>query len=173
MAAEESEELSPADKENFETLLRFGSFAEAAKKTHNSDYAIRESAAKALNLLLSQARIWQSPHAKLVELQQNKGAKVPDPFAPPFAPGNSEVGSASFIPSEPGDTLGVLKAVIRKGSAAYKKGVRTGDYLIAVNGIPIKDLCTYILMERKDEEALFKFLTPNGMEKTVRLKRTN
>ena len=91
----------------------------------------------------------------------------------PFAPGNSEVGSASFIPSEPGDTLGVLKAVIRKGSAAYKKGVRTGDYLIAVNGIPIKDLCTYILMERKDEEALFKFLTPNGMEKTVRLKRTN
>ena len=71
------------------------------------------------------------------------------------------------------DTLGVLKAVIRKGSAAYKKGVRTGDYLIAVNGIPIKDLCTYILMERKDEEAQFKFLTPNGMEKTVRLKRTN
>lgn len=70
MATEESEELSPADKENFETLLRFGSFAEAAKKTHNSDYAIRESAAKALNLLLSQARIWQSPHAKLVELQQ-------------------------------------------------------------------------------------------------------
>ena len=87
--------------------------------------------------------------------------------------GNSEVGSISFIPSEPDDTLGVLKAVVRKGSAAYKKGVRTGDYLMEVNGIPIKDICTYILMERKDEEALFKFRSPNGMEKTVRLKRTN
>jgi hypothetical protein len=85
---------------------------------------------------------------------------VPDPFAPPFAPGNSEVGSASFIPSEPGDTLGVLKAVIR--------GAKVPDPFA-----PLKDLCTYILMERKDEEALFKFLAPNGMEKTVRLKRTN
>lgn len=37
----------------------------------------------------------------------------------------------------------------------------------------IKDICTYILMERKDEEALFKFRTSNGMEKVVRLKRTN
>ena len=53
--------------------------------------------------------------------------------------GNSETGSASFIPSEAGDTLGVLKAVIRKGSIAYKKGIRTGDYLIEVNGISIKD----------------------------------
>jgi len=41
-----------------------------------------------------------------------------------------------------------------------------------VNGIPIKDICTYILIERKDEEALFKFRSSNGMEKTVRLKRT-
>lgn len=37
----------------------------------------------------------------------------------------------------------------------------------------IKDICTYILMERKDEKALFKFRTSNGMEKVVRLKRTN
>ena len=87
--------------------------------------------------------------------------------------GNSETGSASFIPSEAGDTLGVLKAVIRKGSTAYQKGIRTGDYLIEVNGLPIKDICTYMLMERKDEEALFKFRSPNGIDKIVRLKRTN
>ena len=71
--------------------------------------------------------------------------------------GNSEAGSVSFIPSEVGNTLGVLKAVVRKGSTAYQKGIRTGDYLVEVNGIPIKDICTYMLMERKDEEALFKF----------------
>ena len=87
--------------------------------------------------------------------------------------GNSETGSASFIPSEAGDTLGVLKAVIRKGSIAYKKGIRTGDYLIEVNGISIKDICTYMLMERKDEETLFKFRSPKGIDKIVRLKRTN
>lgn len=87
--------------------------------------------------------------------------------------GNSETGSISLIPSEPGDTLGVLKAVVRKGSTAYLKGIRTGDYLREVNGIPINDLCTYMLMERKDEEALFKFHSPDGIEKTVRLKRTN
>ncbi|MBQ6378496.1 MAG: hypothetical protein IJJ56_06845, partial [Prevotella sp.] len=87
--------------------------------------------------------------------------------------GNSETGSASFIPSEAGDTLGVLKAVIRKGSTAYQKGVRTGDYLIEVNGIPIKDICTYVLMERKDEESLFKFRSPDSIEKIVKLKRTN
>ena len=44
--------------------------------------------------------------------------------------GNSETGSASFIPSEAGDTLGVLKAVIRKGSIAYKKGIRTGIFVL-------------------------------------------
>ena len=87
--------------------------------------------------------------------------------------GNSETGSISFIPAEAGDTLGVLKAVVRKGSTAYLKGIRTGDYLREVNGIPINDLCTYMLMERKDEETLFKFLSPDGIEKTVRLKRTN
>ena len=87
--------------------------------------------------------------------------------------GNSESGSVSLIPSEAGDTLGVLKAVIRKGSIAYQKGIRTGDYLIEVNGISIGDICTFVLMERKDEESLFKFRSPNGIDKTVRLKRTN
>ena len=87
--------------------------------------------------------------------------------------GNSEAGSVSLIPSEVGDTLGVLKAVIRKGSTAYLKGIRTGDYLREVNGIPINDLCTYMRMERKDEEALLKFYSPDGIEKIVLLKRTN
>ncbi|MBO7068834.1 MAG: hypothetical protein J6W52_09200 [Bacteroidaceae bacterium] len=87
--------------------------------------------------------------------------------------GNSEAGSVSLIPSEVGDTLGVLKAVIRKESTAYQKGIRTGDYLVEVNGIPIKDICTYMLMERKDEESLFKFRSPDGIEKVVKLKRTN
>ena len=87
--------------------------------------------------------------------------------------GNREVGSVSLIPTEASDSLGVLKAFVRKGSDAYRQGIRTGDYLIEVNGIPIKVICTYMLMERKDEETLFKFRSPGGMEKIVKLKRTN
>ena len=87
--------------------------------------------------------------------------------------GNSGAGSITFIPTEAGDTLGVLKAVVRKGSAAYQKGVRTGDYLMEVNGTPITDVCTYILMDRYDEETQFKFRSPDGTEKVVKLKRTN
>lgn len=87
--------------------------------------------------------------------------------------GNSEAGSVTFIPTEAGDTLGVLKAVVRKGSAAYQKGVRTGDYLMGVNGTPITDACTYMLMDRHDEEAQFKFRSPDGTEKSVQLKRTH
>ena len=37
----------------------------------------------------------------------------------------------SFVPK---DSTGVLQAVIRKGSEAYEKGVRTGDYLIEADG---------------------------------------
>ena len=115
-------------------------------------------------LLKHSSLIIDAPRKQFVFLPHSKqGIRV----------GNSEVGSISLIPSEPDDTLGVLKAVVRKGSTAYKKGIRTGDYLREVNGIPINDLCTYMLMERKDEEVLFKFHSPDGIEKTVRLKRTN
>ena len=115
-------------------------------------------------LLKHTSLIIDAPRKRFVFLPHNKQE---------ISVGNSETGSISFIPSEAGDTVGVLKAVVRKGSTAFQKGVRTGDYLREVNGIPINDLCTYMLMEHKDKEALFKFCSPDGKEKTVRLKRTN
>jgi hypothetical protein len=89
--------------------------------------------------------------------------------------GNSEAGSISFIPSEPGDTLGVLKAVVRKSSAAYEKGIRTGDYLIEAEGIPIDNLCTFTAIRSKKkpgEEIHFVFRSPDGTEKRVVIART-
>ena len=65
------------------------------------------------------------------------------------------------------------RLVYQRFSPREQHGCAAGGTMIAGNGIPIKDICTYILLERKDEEALFKFRSPNGMEKTVRLKRTN
>ena len=86
--------------------------------------------------------------------------------------GNKETKSLSFVPAEAGDSLGVLKAIVRKGSTAYQKGIRTGDYLIEVNGIPIKDPCTYIQMEGRDKETPMKFRSPDGQEKQATMKRT-
>ena len=89
--------------------------------------------------------------------------------------GNSEAGSISFIPSEPGDTLGVLKAVVRKCSAAYEKGIRTGDYLIEAEGIPIDNLCTFTAIrsrKKPGEEIHLVFRSPDGTEKQVVIART-
>ena len=48
-----------------------------------------------------------------------------------------------FLLADKNDTLGVIKAVVRKDGDAYRKGVRTGDYLIRVNEVEINDYCTY------------------------------
>ena len=66
-----------------------------------------------------------------------------------------------------------LELVEQQNKCTYQKGVRTGDYLMEVNGTTITDACTYMLMDRYDEEALFKFRSPDGTEKVVKLKRTN
>ena len=87
--------------------------------------------------------------------------------------GNSQAGSIALIPADAGDTRGLLKAVIRKGSIAYQKGIRTGDYLREVNGIAINDICTYMHIEWKDVETQCKFCSPDGTEKVVWLIRTN
>ena len=86
--------------------------------------------------------------------------------------GNREIRSLSFVPAEAGDSLGVLKAIVRKGSTAYQKGIRTGDYLIEVNGIPIEAPCTYIQMEGRFEETPMTLRSPDGTEKQVTVKRT-
>lgn len=85
--------------------------------------------------------------------------------------GNRETESISLIPAEKGDTLKLLKTFVRKGSKAYQEGIRTGDYLIEANGIPIKDLCSYMLMDWNPEENTFKFRSPDGKEKQISLKR--
>ena len=80
--------------------------------------------------------------------------------------------SMSLVPK---DSTGVLQAVIRKGSEAYEKGVRTGDYLIEADGIPIDDVCTYIVIRQRKkpgEEIHFLFRSPDGTEKRVAIART-
>ena len=113
-------------------------------------------------------------HASLIiDSHKKRFVFIPHNDQPTITVGNKEAGSLRFIPSEPGDTLGALKAIVRKGSIAYEKGIRTGDYLIEADGTPIPDVCTYILMEKKDEEVLLKFRSPDGTTKQATLKRTH
>ena len=73
----------------------------------------------------------------------------------------------SFISSDEDDALGTVKAVVRKGSKAYQKGICTGDYLINVNGTPITDLCTYVTLMAKEKVISMVLRTPEGMEKKI------
>ena len=87
--------------------------------------------------------------------------------------GNPEITVANrgrglnLVPAEEGDTLGAVKAIVRKGTKAYEKGLRNGDYLISVDGTPIPDMCTYMLLVRQGATKRFVFRSPEGETKTV------
>ena len=84
---------------------------------------------------------------------------------------NKDVNGHAFLPTESGDPNGVFTIIVREGSTAYQKGVRTGDYLLEVDGIPITDICTFFRMESTDEETPMKFRSPDGTVKQVTLGR--
>ena len=72
-----------------------------------------------------------------------------------------------FISADEDDAFGAVKAVVRKDSKAYRKGIRTGDYLINVNGTPITDLCTYVVLLDKEKVVQMVLRTPEGIEKKI------
>lgn len=88
--------------------------------------------------------------------------------------GNPEITVANrgrglnLVPAEEGDTLGAVKAIVRKGTKAYEKGLRTGDYLISVDDTPIPDMCTYMLLVRNGTTKRFVFRSPEGEIKEVK-----
>lgn len=92
---------------------------------------------------------------------------LPHDGNPEIVAGNEEDGEYSFIPAEVGDTLGALKAVVRKGSKAYQKGVRTGDYLISINGVPMTNMCSYMLLRQKEKTVSIVLRTPEGETKEI------
>ena len=76
--------------------------------------------------------------------------------------GNEDKRGIKFILADKNDTLGVLKAVVRKNGDAYQKGIRTGDYLISVNGVEITDYCTYFHLREREEFKHCVFRSPEG-----------
>ena len=81
--------------------------------------------------------------------------------------GNENKKGVTHTFAVPNDTLGAVKAVIRKGSEAYQKGIRTGDYLVSVNGVPITDYCTYLNLVESGEMKRCVYRTPEGEIKEV------
>ena len=72
-----------------------------------------------------------------------------------------------LVQTEEGDLLGAMKAIVRKGTEAYEKGLRTGDYLISANGIPITCQCDYMLLTRQEKVKRYVFRSPEGEVKEV------
>ena len=73
----------------------------------------------------------------------------------------------NVVPAEEGDPNGALKALVRKGTKAYEFGLRTGDYLISVDGVPISDMCTYMRLMRNKGATHIVFRSPEGEIKEV------
>ncbi len=81
--------------------------------------------------------------------------------------GNEEKKGLRHDLADKGDTLGVMKAIVRRDGEAYKKGIRSGDYLVSVNGIPITDYCTYFNLKFDTDERHYVYRTPQGEIKEV------
>ena len=81
--------------------------------------------------------------------------------------GNEQRIGLTHTMADKGDTLGVLKAVVRKDGEAYQKGIRSGDYLISVNGIPITDYCAYLNFKTDTDERHYVYRTPQGEIKEI------
>lgn len=76
--------------------------------------------------------------------------------------GNEDKRGVKHVLADKSDTLGVMKAIVRKDGEAYRKGIRTGDYLISVNGVPITDYCTYLNIVNAEGVRHHVYRTPEG-----------
>ncbi|MCR4964315.1 MAG: hypothetical protein K6A41_01510 [Bacteroidales bacterium] len=92
---------------------------------------------------------------------------LPHDGNPEIIAANEGEGDYSFAPA--GDTKGGLKAIVRKGSKPYQKGMRTGDYLISINGKPMPDMCSYILLKQKEKVQKMTLRSAEGVIKEVTL----
>lgn len=81
--------------------------------------------------------------------------------------GNEDKRGLKLVLTDKSDTLGVLKAVVRKDGEAYRKGIRSGDYLVSVNGVPITEYCIYLNLVTEAKEQHCVFRTPEGTIKEV------
>ena len=81
--------------------------------------------------------------------------------------GNKDKMGLTHVLADKGDALGVMKAIVRKDGEAYQKGIRSGDYLISVNGIPITDYCTYLNFKTDTDERHYVYRTAQGEIKEI------
>ena len=91
---------------------------------------------------------------------------LPNDGNPEITVGNRSRGM-ELVSAEEGDTLGAMKVIVRKGTEAYEKGLRTGDYLISAEGTPITCQCDYMLLTRQRPVNHFVFRSPEGVVKEV------
>ena len=81
--------------------------------------------------------------------------------------GNEDTIGVKLLLADRSDTLGVLKVVVRKDGVAYQKGIRSGDYLIKVNGVEITEYCTYLNLITDTKVRRLVFRSPEGTRKEV------
>lgn len=147
-----------------ERIIRFSSI-KAGSLTLNDLYV----STACHSLLIGSALL---KHASLIiDSPKKRFVFLPHDGQKEITVGNKDINGHTFLPTEPGDPHGVFTVLVREGSTAYQKGLRTGDYLLEVDGIPITDVCTFSRMESSGKETPMKFRSPDGTVKQVTLIR--
>ena len=98
----------------------------------------------------------QKQHLVFLPHNENSGVVI----------GNEDFADFRILPTD-GDSIGAIKVIVREGSKEYKKGIRTGDYIISADGVPITDFCTYSLLRHKGKIKKMVFRTPGGEDKEI------
>ncbi len=119
----------------------------------------------------------------IIDADKKRFVFLPHEEGKPIVVGNKEEGGLNFVPADEGETLGIIKAVVREDSEAYKQGVRTGDFVVEVDGVRITDICTFTTIAMKVKEkgkgekegkgtVDITFVSPDGTEKRATVTRT-
>ena len=103
----------------------------------------------------------------IIDAHKKRLVFLPHDGNPEVVVGNKDKEGFALTSAEEGDTHGAIKAVVRKGSKEYQKGLRTGDYLISADGIPITDICTYKMLRHQGKLKHLVFRSPEGIEKEI------
>ncbi len=103
----------------------------------------------------------------IIDAHKKRLVFLPHDGNPKVVVGNKDKECFALTAAEESDTHGAIKAVVRKGSKEYQKGLRTGDYLISADGVLIPDICTYKALRRQGKLKHLVFRSPDGIEKEI------
>nr|MCR5014542.1 PDZ domain-containing protein [Bacteroidales bacterium] len=107
-------------------------------------------------------------HASLIiDGPKKRFVFIPHDGTPNIVVDNENKMGLELKTTAPDDPLGVMKADVYKGGQAYEKGLRTGDYLVSIDGKPIESFCDIVAVRDRKKTQHYVFRSPEGTIKEI------